>query len=85
MKPGSGRSIVSISEWKELMLVPAIWDSWGLDGSESPELFADIVYGVKFDFVTGSPGYVGELYLLHGDALGEPMTVIRRNGRLVAL
>jgi hypothetical protein len=27
-------------------------------------------------------GYVGDLYVIHGDALGEPMTLIRENGQL---
>jgi hypothetical protein len=74
---------ISISEWKEIMEVPTIKESWGLEGDETPEQFADMVYGVKFDFVSGGPGYVGVLYILHGDALGEPMTLIRRDGKLV--
>ena len=41
-----------------------------------------MVYGVKFDFASGAPGYVGDLYILHGDALGEPMVFIRREGQL---
>ena len=70
-----------MQEWKELMQVPAIRESWGLD-DETPEQFAGMAYGVKFDFVSGAPGYVGELYVLQGDALGEPMTLIRRDGKL---
>jgi hypothetical protein len=76
---------ISIVEWKEIMGLPVIQESWGLDGSETPEQFAEMVYGVKFDFVSGSPGYVGHLYILQGDALGEPMTLIRKNGILVAV
>ena len=74
---------LSMVEWKDIMQVPAIRESWGLD-AETPEQFSDIVYGVKFDFASGGPGYVGDLYILHGDALGEPMTLIRKNGKLVA-
>jgi hypothetical protein len=42
-----------------------------------------MVYGMRFDFVSASPGYVGDLYILSGDALGEPYTLIRRNDVLV--
>jgi hypothetical protein len=74
---------ISMKEWEEIMQLPVVRESWGLD-DETPEQFADMVYGVKFDFVSGSPGYVGALYVLHGDALGEPLTLIRREGKLVA-
>jgi hypothetical protein len=74
---------LSIAEWKEIMQLPEIKEDWGLDGSESPEQFADMVYGVKFHFATGGPGYRGDLYILHGDALGEPATLIRDYGKLM--
>jgi hypothetical protein len=76
---------LTAAEWKEIMLVPEIQESWGLEENETPEQFANMAYGVKFDFVSGGPGYVGELYILHGDALGEPFTLIRKDGRLVVL
>jgi hypothetical protein len=73
---------ISIAEWGEIMQSPTIRESWGLDGSESPEQFADMVYGVKFHFAVGGPGYRGDLYILHGEALGEPMVLIREDGGL---
>jgi hypothetical protein len=57
---------------------------WGLE-NESPEQFADIAYGVKFHHSAGAPGYVGDLYILHDDALDEPMTLIRRDGELAVV
>jgi hypothetical protein len=75
---------ISIVEWKEIMEIPAIRESWGIRDDETPEQFADMVYGVKFRFSPGTaPGYVGDLYILQGDALGEPMSLIRRNGKLI--
>lgn len=74
-----------MEEWKAIMQIPAIRESWGLEDSETPEQFAEMVYGVKFYFSSGGPGYVGDLYILQGDALGEPMTVIRKNGKLALL
>jgi hypothetical protein len=76
---------ISLAEWEEVIQLPVIRESWGLDEKETPGQFADMVYGVKFDFVSGAPGYVGDLYILLGDALGEPMVLIRKDGRLVAL
>ena len=76
---------ISISEWKEIMQLPVVRDAWGIEDNETPEQFADMVYGVKFAFTSGSPGYVGDLYILQGDAVSDaaPMSFIRRNGKLV--
>jgi hypothetical protein len=76
---------LSMDEWKEVMQIPVVMESWGLSGNETPEEFAEIAYGVKFDFVSGGPGYVGDLYILSGDALGESLTLIRKDGKLVIM
>lgn len=73
---------ISMEEWKELMQVPEVKESWGLEDDETPENFASMVYGVKFHY-SGGPGYNGDLFMLHGDAMGEPFTLIRRDGKLV--
>jgi hypothetical protein len=73
-----------MEEWKTM--IPAIREAWGLEEDVTPEQFAGMVYGVKFRFSPGMvPGYMGDLYILQGDALGEPMTVIRKNGELSLL
>jgi hypothetical protein len=72
-----------MAEWKELMQLSVVRESWGIEDDETPEQFAEMAYGVKFAFVSGGPGYVGDLYILSGDALGEPMTFIRKDGNLV--
>ena len=75
---------LSTAEWIELMQLSVVRESWGIGDGETPEQFADMAYGVKFNFSSGiAPGYVGDLYILSGDALGEPMTFIRNNGILV--
>jgi len=77
---------LSPAEWEELMQMPVIKESWGIEEGETAEDFAAMVYGVRFDFVSGmAPGYVGELYILHGDALGEPMVLIRKDRHLVVV
>jgi hypothetical protein len=72
------------AEWRELGGLLVIRESWGLEDDQDSLDLASLAYGAKFDFVSGSPGYVGDLYVLQGDALGEPM-VLRRdeNGHLI--
>ena len=72
------------AEWRELGSLPVIRESWGLDEEQDPLDLASLAYGARFDFISGIPGYIGELYVLQGDALGEPM-VLRRgdNGHLI--
>lgn len=70
------------------MGVPVIRESWGIDTEMTLEEFSSQVYAAKFDFVSGSPGYVGDLFVLQGDVLtgDAPMVLYRdRDGRLVLL
>ena len=66
------------------MALKYVRDAWGLEPDETPEQFAAMVYGVKFNFTSGGPGYVGDLYILQGDALTDepPVTITRRAGKL---
>ena len=66
------------AEWRELGSLPVIRESWGLEDGQDPLDLASYAYGARFDFISGSPGYVGDLYILQGDALNEPM-VLRRD------
>lgn len=71
---------LSPEEWRQIVEVPAVRDAWGLDDNVTPSDFARSVYAAKFDFVSGSPGYCGDLYIVQGDALtGEPPMVLRRD------
>jgi hypothetical protein len=72
-------------EWRELGSLLVIRESWCLEEDQDPLDLASLAYGARFEFVSGSPGYVGDIYILQGDALGEPM-VFRRdeNGYLLA-
>jgi len=70
---------ISPEEWQQIIAVPAVRDAWGFPDDEKPSDSAAFIYGVKFNFVSGSPGYVGDLYILQGDALtDEPPIVLRR-------
>jgi hypothetical protein len=52
---------LSSAEWKELMQVPVIRESWGMEKDETPEDFADMVYGVKFNFASGMAPATSEI------------------------
>jgi len=75
---------ISQEEWQEIMQVPEVREAWGLHDKTTIEEFTDSVYGVKFKFVSGSPGYVGDLYLLLGFVLtGDPPFMLgRQKGKL---
>jgi hypothetical protein len=76
------------AEWKELMAVPTVRDAWGIEDDETPEEFSSMVYAAKFKFVSGSPGYIGDLFILQGDALTDaaPMVLGRNDeGKLIVL
>ena len=72
---------ISPQEWQEILKIKVIKEMWGI-WIEGPDAitakeFSEQVYGVKFDFVSGGPGYVGDVFILMGDALNEPVTIIR--------
>jgi hypothetical protein len=79
---------LTLAEWKEIMTVPTVRDAWGIEQDTTPEEFSTLVYAVKFKFVSGSPGYVGDLFILQGDVLtGDGPMVLRRGdkGELIVL
>ncbi len=67
------------SEWNEVAALDIVRQSWGLESDESGETFAQTAYGVKFAFVSGGPGYVGDLYIIMGDSFGGPPLVLMRD------
>jgi hypothetical protein len=71
---------LSEHDWKEIMQCTPVREGWGLDDDTRLEEFVSVVYAVKFDFKSGSPGYFGDLYILQGDSLGPPMVLIREKG-----
>jgi hypothetical protein len=76
------------TEWKDIMAVPTVRDAWGIDADTTIAEFSTQVYAAKFNFISGSPGYVGDLFILQGDALtGDAPMVLRRDekGRLILL
>lgn len=60
---------LNAKEWAELIALPEIKEAWGLDENETAEQFSKRTYAAKFHFHSGSPGYVGDLFIIQGDAL----------------
>lgn len=79
---------ITPAEWKELMEVPAVRDAWDIGDDMTVDEFESLVYGAKFNYVSGGPGYVGDLFILQGDALTEqsPMVLRRdKEGKVITL
>ena len=67
-------------EIKEIAAIEDIQQMWGAENAaEMEEMLDTTVYAVKFDYHSGSPGYVGDYFILQGDAIGEPIELIRNN------
>ena len=66
-------------EWEELMSFEPVREAWGLT-DESVDEVANFIYGAKFDFQSGSPGFVGDMYVLKGDCTDAPPLVVGRIG-----
>lgn len=79
---------IASAEWKELMTVAAVRDAWGIGDNMTVDEFESLVYGAKFNYVSGGPGYVGDIFILQGDALTEHCPIVlKRNkqGKLTAV
>ena len=70
------------AEISEIAAIRGVQEMWG---AETADEMADILqhssYAVRFDFISGSPGYCGDVFLIIGDALTNPLMLIRADGR----
>ncbi len=74
-------------EIKEIAAMEEIQKMWGAENAAEMEQMLDAtVYAVKFNYHSGSPGYVGDYFILQGDALGEALELIRNKaGQIVII
>ncbi len=72
---------LTLGEWKEISEIPAVREAWGLQDGEDAETLASLIYAAKFHYVSGSPGYVGDLFILQGDVLTEHSPFVLRRGK----
>ena len=76
---------LTTQEWAEIAAVRTVQEGFGLEDEEDPAAWlAEHAYGVRFDYQTDGPGYVGPLYLLQCSGAPEtsPMAFIRTDGKL---
>jgi hypothetical protein len=79
---------VTPEQWKELASVESIAQSFGVCEEADPgKALSECAYGVRFTFSPMTmPSYMGDLFILVGDAIDAPLSVIRdRDGSLLAL
>ena len=75
------------NEVKELAAMEDIRQMWGAESAtEMEEILDTTVYAVKFNYQSGGPGYVGDYFILQGDALGEALELVRnKDGAIILL
>jgi hypothetical protein len=68
-------------EIKEIASMERIQELWGAENSADMKLRLKDIYTVKFQYMNGSPGYVGDLFIIQPDVLGGeyPVTRLIRN------
>jgi len=78
---------ITEKEWEEIVALDVVRESWGLEQEDTAKEFSERVFGARFDFVSGSPGYCGDMFVLYGDTIDEPMTLYRYEpkGQLLVL
>ena len=76
-------------EWVELHRHPAIRELWAMHDEHcaTVEDWKSVVYAVRFDFMSGSPGYCGDVFILQGDHLtgAAPIVVTRNQDRSLSI
>ena len=72
---------------KELAAIEDIRQMWGAESAtEMEEILDTTAYAVKFNYQSGGPGYVGDYFILQGDALGEALELVRnKDGAIILL
>jgi hypothetical protein len=73
------------AEKKEIAAMEDVREMWGAESEQDfLDLFEDMIYAVKFDFVSGGPGYVGDVFILMGDGdFTEHITLYRKDGKII--
>lgn len=69
---------ITPEEAKEIASLDWLREMWGETEEAFVDRFGIDIYAVKFHFHSGSPGYVGDYFIIQGDTLGErPIQLIR--------
>ena len=73
---------LTLDELKEIAAIETLWEMWGAENAEQMLEVLQDIYCVKFNFMSGGPGYVGDLFIVQGDDFGDtpPITLTRGVG-----
>lgn len=85
MNENHNPKVITKDEWLEIAELTDVRAMWGAENDKDffLEYHVPGIYGAKFDFRSGGPGYWGDFYILMGDALsGTPVVLIRENNTL---
>jgi hypothetical protein len=76
--------VVSEPEFNELAQFKDLQEVWGANNAAEMAEYLSNSYCAKFYFMNGTPGYIGDLFIIQGDHLTEalPIRVVRQNGKL---
>jgi hypothetical protein len=77
---------LTLGEKKVIAAMGDVTEMWGAENeADFIEMFDNgCIYAVKFNYQSGCPGYVGNLFVLFGDAgWSESVKIIRRDGKMV--
>ena len=73
----TSEQITEIAQMKEIR---EMWGAATVDDMQ--QILRTGAYATHFDFTSGGPGYCGDLFILTGDCLEEPVVITRSNGGL---
>ena len=70
--------VIRPEEWDEIAKMEVVRESWGLEPEDAGDVLAESIYGARYNFMSAAPGYIGDAYVLTGDALVAPPLVLTR-------
>lgn len=79
---------ISETDWRRIYQNPEVRACWGVSEEEfEDEQFfhhwKQTVYGARFNFTSGGPGYCGDLFLIVGDSPSKPLCLVRSGSEIV--
>lgn len=73
---------LSVDEKKEIAMREKLWERSGVENADDMLDVLDQSYCVKFSFMSGGPGYYGDLFIIQPDTLdGAPISLTRGQNR----
>jgi hypothetical protein len=76
--------VLTAEERKEIAQLAELREMWGAESAEEfANMLGSTIYAVKFDFISGGPGYCGDYFILQGEAIGNhpPLEINTGPGR----